>query len=159
MTRGDGAALIGMLCWLRKGERQQRVRSEIGDGKAEQAADTRKKHTFRQQLAHDAAALRAERRANGQFSLAAHAAHQQEVGNIGAGDEKDERGDPLQQLQVILIPVLHVLDASASGCKDNVGARKNLLCAWIGKCLEGRKLLLEQRAGLGLNGGNDGSRP
>ena len=44
-----------------KGERQQRVRSEIGDGEAEQAADTREKNAFRQQLAHDAAALRAER--------------------------------------------------------------------------------------------------
>src|SRR5262249_2809968 len=75
-----------------KGERQQRVRSEIRDGKAEQAAHTREKYTFRQQLAHDAAALRAERRANGQFSLAAHATHQQEVGNIGAGHEKDQRG-------------------------------------------------------------------
>ena len=60
MTSGEGEAVTGMLCWFRKGERQQRVRSEIGDGKAEQAADTREKHAFRQKLAHNAAALRAE---------------------------------------------------------------------------------------------------
>ena len=104
----------------RKGERQQRVRSEIGDGEAEEAAHTREKHAFRQQLAHNAASLRAERRPNGQFNLAAHAAHQQQVGNIGAGDEKNERGDPLQQLQAVLVAVLHVLDASASRCECHV---------------------------------------
>ena len=43
-----------------KGERQQRVRSEIGDGEAEQAAHAREKNAFRKKLAHNAAALRAK---------------------------------------------------------------------------------------------------
>ena len=45
---------------VRKGERQQRVRSEIGNGEAEQAAHTREKNAFRKQLAHNTAALRAK---------------------------------------------------------------------------------------------------
>ena len=45
---------------IRKGERQQRVRSEIGDGEAEQAADTREKNAFGKKLAHNTAALRAQ---------------------------------------------------------------------------------------------------
>ena len=45
---------------IRKGERQQRVRSEIGDGEAEQAAHTREKNAFRKKLAHNTAALRAK---------------------------------------------------------------------------------------------------
>ena len=44
-----------------KRKRQQRVGSQIRDGEAEQAADAREKNAFRQQLAHDAAALRAKR--------------------------------------------------------------------------------------------------
>jgi hypothetical protein len=92
-----------VLIW--KGECQQRVRSEVGDGEAEQAALTREKDAFRKKLAHNAAALRAKCRANGQFSSAAHAAHQQQVGDIGAGDEKDERGDPLQQFKAVLVAV------------------------------------------------------
>ena len=59
---------------------------------------------------------------------------------------------------MVLVAVLHVLDASASGCKHHVGAGKNLLGALISKCLERRKLLLEQRAGLGLKGAQGGSR-
>ena len=141
-----------------KGERQQRVRSEIGDGEAEQAAHAREKNAFRKKLAHNTAALRAERGADGKLRAAAHAAHQQQVGDIGAGDEKDQRGDPLQQLQVVLVTVLHVLDTAAAGSEHDMGAGKNLLGALIGKCLERRKLLLEQRAGLGLEGGQRGSR-
>jgi hypothetical protein len=50
---------------IRKGERQQRVRPEIGDGETEQAADSREKNALRKQLAHDATALRAKCRADG----------------------------------------------------------------------------------------------
>ena len=121
---------------IRKGECQQRVRSEVGDGEAEQAAHTREKDAFRKKLAHNAAALRAKRRANGQFSFAAHAAHQQQVGDIGAGDEKNQRGDPLQQLQVVLVIALHVLNTAAAGSEHYMGAGKNLLGALICKCLE-----------------------
>ena len=79
-----------------KGERQQRVRSEIGDNEAEQAAYTREKNAFRKKLAHNAAALRAKCCADAKLRAAAHAAHQQQVGDIGASDEKNQRGDPLQ---------------------------------------------------------------
>ena len=61
---------------IRKGERQQRVCSEIGDGEAEQAAHTRQKNAFGQELAHKSAALRAQCRADGKFRAPAHAAHQ-----------------------------------------------------------------------------------
>ena len=61
---------------IRKGERQQRVCSEIGDGETEQAAYTRQKNAFGQELANNSAALRAQCRADGKFRAAAHAAHQ-----------------------------------------------------------------------------------
>ena len=158
MTSGEGEAADRHVVLIRKGERQQRVRSEIGDGEAEQAAHTREKNAFRKKLAHDTAALRAKRRADGKLRAAAHAAHQQQVGDIGAGDEKDQRGDPLQQLQVVLVTVLHVLDTAAAGSEHHMGAGENLLGALIGKCLERGKLLLEQRAGLSLEGRQGSSR-
>jgi hypothetical protein len=135
---------------VREGERQQRVRSEVGDYEPEQPAHARKKHAFGKQLADDAAALRTEGRADGELRAAAHAADEQKIGDVGAGDEKDECCDPLQKLQVVLVAVLHVLDAAAAGRQHNMRKGKDLLGALICKCLERRIFLFEQRTGLGL---------
>jgi hypothetical protein len=141
-----------------KGECQQRMRSKIRDGEAEQTAYTREQNAFRKKLAHDAAALCAQCCADGKLRAAAHAAHQQQIGNIGAGNKKHQRGDPLQQLQLVFVAVLHVLDPTAARREHNVGVRENLLGALIGKGLERRELLLEQRAGLSLEGRHGGWR-
>src|SRR5215831_15040733 len=126
------------------------MRSNIRDGETKQAAHAREKNAFGQKLAHNTAALRAKCRADRKLPTAAHAAHQQQVSDVSAGDEKDQRGGPLQQLQVILVTGLHVLDAAAAGSEYHIGAGENLLGALIGKCLERRKLLLQKHAGLSL---------
>ena len=135
---------------IRKSECQQRVRSEIGDSEAEQAAHSREKNAFGKKLPHNAATLRAQCCADAKLRAAAHAAHQQQIGDIRAGDEKNQCGDPLQQLQVVLVIFLHVLNTAASRSEHYVGAGKNLLGALIGKCLERCICLLEQRARLSL---------
>ena len=126
------------------------MRSEIGNSEGEQAAHSREKNAFGKKLAHNTATLRAECCADAKLRAAANPAHQQQVGDVGAGHEKNQRNDPLQQLQVVLVIGLHVLNTAAAGSEHYVRTGKNLLGALIGKCLERRKGLLEQRAGLGL---------
>src|ERR1700736_5180041 len=55
---------------------------------AEQAAEERKKQTFREQLPNDPAYSRAQCYANGNLFLPRGAAHQQQAGNISAHQQK-----------------------------------------------------------------------
>ena len=152
-TRVDGNVLL-----IGEGEREQYVRSGIGDGETEQAAEAGEKNAFGEQLADDAAALRTERRADGHLGAAAHAADEQQIGNVGAGDEKNESGDPLQQVEMILVVVLHVLDAGAAGREHDVRTAENLFARSVGERLERSELLPEQGAGFGLQCGRWKSR-
>src|SRR6185437_15477995 len=111
------------------------MRSEIGNSEPEQAAHTREKNAFGKKLAHNPAALRAESCANAKFRPTPHTTHQQEVGYIGTGDEKDQHGDPLQQFEVVLVVGLHVLNTAAARSEHDVGAGKGLLGALVSKCL------------------------
>ena len=133
-----------------KRQRQQRVSSHVGDRQAQQPARARQQHALRKQLAHNPASRRAQRRANRELRPPSHPAHQQQVGNVGAGHQQHHRGNPLQQLQVVLIPVLHVLDAAAARTQHHVRPWQHLLRARIGKGLQRRKLLLQQSARLRL---------
>ncbi len=47
-------------------------------------------HAFGEQLAHDARTFRAKRGADGEFALPSGGAHQQQVGDVGAGNQQDE---------------------------------------------------------------------
>ena len=82
-----------------KCERQQHARAQERYAEAQQSAQAGKQNTLGKQLADDAAALRTERGADGNFGAAAHAADEQQIGNVGAGYEKNESGDPRQQVQ------------------------------------------------------------
>ena len=59
--------------------------------------------------------------------MAVHSADEQKVGDVGAGDEEYEAGDPHQQLKVGGVVVLHVLDAGAAGGQDYVSFGQSAL--------------------------------
>src|SRR6266851_3878938 len=61
-------------------------------GQAGEAAENGERKTLDQELADDAGASGAHRQTNGDFLDAAGAAHEHEVGEIGARDEQDGAG-------------------------------------------------------------------
>ncbi len=61
-----------------------------GENHAEGGAGEGEQETLAEQLAHDAGARGAEGGAHGEFLLAGGAAGEQEIGEVGAGDEQHE---------------------------------------------------------------------
>src|SRR6185437_15150548 len=62
------------------------------DNYAQDSANGSQQDTFRQQLAHNAEFCRAQGRANRQFAFARRGANQNNVGNIGAGQQQHQSG-------------------------------------------------------------------
>ncbi|MGA3213003.1 MAG: hypothetical protein ABSD20_16985, partial [Terriglobales bacterium] len=73
------------------------------------------------------AAFGAQCGAQADLGAAAHAAGQQQIGNIGAGDQEDESGDDHKQAEVGRVIFLQVLDASAAGREHDVDFREQRL--------------------------------
>ena len=70
---------------------EQRADARHAQRHAKYAAGQREQDAFGQQLADDAAAPRADRRTNGNFTLAARRAGQQQVGDVGACNQQHQR--------------------------------------------------------------------
>ena len=72
-------------------EREQPAMERDRQRETGDAARKRQQHAFRQHLAQQPAALRAERGAQAQLALAHRAARQQQVGDVDAGDQQHEQ--------------------------------------------------------------------
>ena len=70
-----------------------------GEGDAERAADQGEDQALGKELPDDARAPRTERLANSKFACACGRAGEQEIGDVGAGDEQDQRNDGHEDLQ------------------------------------------------------------
>ena len=77
-----------------KGERQQHAGSTIGDDESGNSAERGQEDTFCEQLTDDPRTHCAEGGANGHFCAAVHAANEKKVGDVGAGNEEHQAGDP-----------------------------------------------------------------
>ena len=75
------------------GERAQRFDAEVGERETGDAADRGEQHAFRQHLAQQPHAARAERGADGEFALARRRARQQQVADVRAHHQQQERDD------------------------------------------------------------------
>jgi hypothetical protein len=71
--------------------------------------------------------LSAQCRAQADLGAAAHAAGQQQIGNIGAGDHQDECGEDHEQAEVGRVMFLQVLDTSAAGRQHDMDFREQRL--------------------------------
>ena len=80
-------------------EREQAAVEREREQQPSYRAQQRKKHALAQQLPHQAAAFRAERRAQAELLLADRAARQQQVGDVHTGDEQDQRHGSGQDLE------------------------------------------------------------
>ena len=129
----------------------QRVDAELREQQAGRAADRREHDALGDQLANDAPAVAADRRAHRQLALARRGAHQQQVRDVRAGDQQHEHHRAHQRDQ--LRPhvgdqvVVHRLDAEVRvrGLLDRESR------AQVGRqAIELRLRLLEAHAGLQL---------
>jgi hypothetical protein len=78
--RGRSAGLTG----------EQRAHAHIAEDEAEDAAGDGEDDAFGEELADDAGAAGAHGGTDGEFTLAAGGPDEQEIGDVGAGDEQDE---------------------------------------------------------------------
>jgi hypothetical protein len=57
-----------------------------------------------------------------QLCAAAHAANEQKIGDVGAGDQQDQRCGPGEQHEMVFVLLLHDLDSAAARREDDVRA-------------------------------------
>ena len=69
---------------------EQQTDADESENEAEKAAGQREREAFGQQLADDLETAGAERGASREFALSHRSAHQQKIGDVGAGNEKNE---------------------------------------------------------------------
>ena len=81
---------------MRGGDSDQQPDGGLGDAQAEHAAEQPQRDAFHQQLARDIAPSGSKRRTNRQLMLPAFDANQQQIGNVGAGDQKHDSNGPHQ---------------------------------------------------------------
>ena len=95
-----GAGVDGDVLVAGEGHGERACASGVSDEEAGNAAESRENDTLGEELADDAGARGAKGGAEGHFRFAAHAADEEEIGDVGAGDEEDESGDPHEHVEV-----------------------------------------------------------
>ena len=104
---------------------EQRANAERAEAEAEHAAGQRQHHALGQQLPNDAAAAGADRRADRDLALAARGAHEQQVRDVGAGDQQHKadraQQDEQRRPDVADDLVLQQLDAEPVVALEDVG--------------------------------------
>src|SRR5258708_38282700 len=73
----------------RRGDRGEDAQRCVSKAQTDGAADQSENDTFEQKIGGDASAARAQGGAHGQFLTTAFDAHEQQIGDIGAGNQKD----------------------------------------------------------------------
>ena len=98
---------------------ERQAQNNSGSGKCQSdsgdAAEGGEHQAFGEHLANLARGRGAERGADGSLEFAVRRAHEHEVGNVGAGNGQDQRGNPHKQVQAGLVFVTQLLNACAAG--------------------------------------------
>ena len=102
-------------------EADEETGSPEGEEQAECAADEGEQQGLGEDLADDAGAAGAEGEAGGELALAGGGFGEEEVGEVGAGDEKDEDDYSHEDVQRLLIDGAEVGDAAFAGEKFDEG--------------------------------------
>jgi hypothetical protein len=75
---------------IRRIHAEQRANPDHPEDAAGDRAHQRQQHALREQLADDAAAPGADGGTDGDFAAASHGARQEQIGDVGASDQKHE---------------------------------------------------------------------
>ena len=122
------------------------MRAGICDNQSSQPAQAAQKHALGENLADDAATARAQGYAHGHISTPRCGACQQQVCDVGAGDEQHDTREDHQHSETLARLLLQVLDAAAAG-RDNDMLLGNDARAAIGCEQRAGKKPLAQRDG------------
>jgi hypothetical protein len=141
-----------------EGHGEQRVGTGPGDEETGDAAERGENDAFGEELADDAGARGSEGGAEGHLRFAAHAADEQEIGDVAAGDEENDAGDPHEQVEVGLVLILKVLDTAPCGGEDDVGFGEGQLALGVGVHGIRGDDLAEEAADFGLQRGEGDTR-
>ncbi len=98
-----------------EGERDDGLDSEKGDDQAGEAAEDGEDDAFGEGLADEPLARGSEGEANRGLGAARGSASEQQIGDVGAGDEQDQAADGEQDMQAVGVVGLHDADACACG--------------------------------------------
>ena len=130
-------------------DRQQRADAEHAEAESEDATHHRQRHAFGQQLPDDASAAGADGGSQGNFTLAGRGTHQQQVRDVGAGNEQHEGdGGAENEQRGPRAPDkhrLHALETETSSVAERV---RELRRVFRGGQLQPRLPLLERHASL-----------
>lgn len=117
---GRGTGLDRKLGRIREGEGQNQVRASVGDGDANYAASQTQENALGEELANQGRSGGPECSADGGLGAAGGSAGEEKVGNVGTGNEQDERGNSSEQAEAVSGFLLQILDAAASRSEENV---------------------------------------
>jgi hypothetical protein len=101
------------------------VRAGKGDRQTRRAAGERKPQAFGEGLPHQSRRLRPQGHAQRYLLPSLQAAHEHEIGHVGADDEEHERCNHHQDLKPVFILVAHAGDAGAPGAQEQGLVRKS----------------------------------
>ena len=96
-----------------KGQRQQQPGGADRDGQADDAAEHGQQHALEQRLRDDLPARGAERQPDRGLAATRDGAGQQQVGDVGAGDQQHQRAHAEQDAQAAAVLLAHDADAGA----------------------------------------------
>ena len=86
----DGGSAFANKGQVGGADGEQGANADVADKKAEDASAEREHEALGEQLANDADAAGTHGSADGELPLAAGGTHEQQIGDVGAGDEQDE---------------------------------------------------------------------
>ena len=92
----------------RRRKRNQKIAAPSRQTKSKRAADQGEHETLDQKLANNLPARRSHRRADSEFAGPRGAARREQVGQICASDEENERDRAQQQVETIAV-ILHLI--------------------------------------------------
>ena len=131
-TGSEGLAWTGMFLRVGKGKSQHHVRPGIGDGQSCGSSDQAEQHALGKDLANEPAACRSEGDAHSNIRAPRGAAREQQIGNVGACNEQNDRGENHEQAQARARLLLQPLNAAAGRRENHVLAGNQCRSAMIG---------------------------
>ena len=149
-NEGGGAGLDRQVGCVGKGEGENGARSGVGDGESGKSADATEDDALSKNLADNARATSAEGHADGNVGAARGGAGQHEVGDVGTGNEQNDRGKDHQHRQAFAGLLLQVLDAATTRREHDMHLGNDGGAAVGGELRAGIEPLTKRSGKLGL---------
>ena len=106
--------------WAAGDRVKQETICEGGKGNAERAADGCEQQTFCKKLANQTRAACAEGLTDGELAAAGRGTGEKKIGDVGAGDQKNDAGEGHEHLQRLRVLAAKRREALGDGCEQDM---------------------------------------